>query len=385
TDYQYAATYMVDIHGNMAPSLTTWAREVFVPGLEQGMSDAGFPIFPSVSFARWGDPSSGLVAWVSAPRLSEGYTSLRNRPGLLVEVHSRKPYSVRVSATYEMLKTTLEIINKDRRALSDAIRAADELTASADFRREPFPLRFSVDRSDSVMIDFLGVKSEAVESEISGGTWYRWTGTPDTTRIPYFTKQKITASADLPEAYIVPPEWATVIDRLELHGLKMTTLGEPVTLRVDSYRFTKADWQEEPYEGRHPLRCEIEPMTEERTYPAGSVVVDMNQPLARVAAHALEPKGPDSFAGWGFFDAIFEQKEYADRDVIEQLAKQMLEDDASLRADLDARMAEDPEFAKSPRRILNWFYARTPYWDSQKNVYPVGKITDRKLVDSLQK
>jgi len=183
----------------------------------------------------------------------------------------------------------------------------------------------------------------------------------------------------------VPPEWATVIDRLELHGVELTRLGEPVKLRVDSYRFTKADWQKEPYEGRHPLNCEIEPITEERTYPAGSVVVDMDQPLARVIAHALEPKGPDSFVGWGFFDAIFEQKEYADRDVMEQLAKQMLEDDESLRADLDARMAEDPEFAKSPRRILNWFYARTPYWDSQKDVYPVGKIADRKVVESLRK
>ena len=36
----------------------------------------------------------------------------------------------------------------------------------------------------------------------------------------------------------------------------------------------------------------------------------MNQRASRVAAHILEPKGPDSYVHWGFFDTIMEQKEY---------------------------------------------------------------------------
>ncbi|UCH85689.1 MAG: hypothetical protein JSW50_08390, partial [Candidatus Latescibacterota bacterium] len=385
TDYQYAATYVVDIHGNMAPDLTRWAREVFVPALENGMAAAGHPIFPYVSFARWGDPTSGLVAWVSPPRLSQGYTSLRNRPGLLIEAHSRKPYSVRVEATYEMLRQTLEILDKNHRGLSDAIRSADRLAASDEFRKEPFPLRFSVDRSDSVMIDFLGVEYKGVQSDLSGGVWYQYSGDPVTMRIPYFAKQKVTAAAELPEAYIVPAEWGVVIDRLELHDIEFVRLSDPATVSVESYRFSSVEWQRQPYEGRHAVTCEIEPIVAERTFAAGSAVIDMNQPKARVIAHMLEPKAPDSFVSWGFFDSIFEQKEYADRDVLEQLARDMLAEDEALREEFEAARAADEEFANNPRRILYWFYERTPYWDDRKNVYPIGKITDRRVVDDLQR
>ena len=45
--------------------------------------------------------------------------------------------------------------------------------------------------------------------------------------------------------------------------------------------------------------------------------------------------------------------------------------------------AADPEMAGKPRAILNWFYARTPYWDERIGLYPVGRIMDRKVVDSL--
>jgi hypothetical protein len=38
----------------------------------------------------------------------------------------------------------------------------------------------------------------------------------------------------------------------------------------------------------------------------------MNQPTARVIAYLLEPKAEGSLVEWGFFNAIFEQKEYAE-------------------------------------------------------------------------
>jgi len=122
---------------------------------------------------------------------------------------------------------------------------------------------------------------------------------------------------------------------------------------------------------------------EERTFPARSVVVDMNQRRARVVAHILEPDGPDSFVRWGFFDAVFEQKEYADSYVMEKVAREMLAEDESLRDEFEKKKTDDPEFASSPRRILNWFYQRTPYWDPRKNVYPIGKILERGTVDAL--
>jgi hypothetical protein len=127
----------------------------------------------------------------------------------------------------------------------------------------------------------------------------------------------------------------------------------------------------------------MEKIEEERTYPAGSVVVDMNQVNARVAAHVLEPRAPDSFVLWGFFNTIFEQKEYAESYVMEKMAREMLAKDDAIRLEFEEKKKVDPEFAKSPRAILNWFFQRTPYWDTRKDVYPVGRIFDRRKVDGL--
>jgi hypothetical protein len=233
------------------------------------------------------------------------------------------------------------------------------------------------------MIDFKGVAYEGVESDVTGGTWYQFSGKPETFPIPYFTKQKILATTELPEAYIVPPEWTDVIERLGFHGIEYGTLESPARIEVSSYRFANAKWQQNPYEGRHPVRFDVEPIVETRVFPAGSAVIDMNQRRAQVIAHILEPAGPDSYLQWGFFDPIFEQKEYADSYVMERFAREMLRTDEALRKAFEEKKAADPEFAKDPDRIVSWFYQRTPYWDDRKDVYPVGKIVDRAVLAGL--
>jgi hypothetical protein len=175
-----------------------------------------------------------------------------------------------------------------------------------------------------------------------------------------------------------------VIERLELHGVKLNRLSRAQTLTVDSYRFQNPEWKQRPFEGRHELTVTLEKIKEERTYPPGSVVIDMNQPAARVVAHVLEPEAPDSYIHWGFFDAIFEQKEYAESYVMEKMAREMLANDEALRRDFETKKNDDPEFAKNPRAILNWFYQHTPYWDDRINIYPVGKIFERDQVNALR-
>ncbi|MBP2680965.1 MAG: Zinc carboxypeptidase [Candidatus Krumholzibacteriota bacterium] len=382
-DYQYAVTYIVDILGNMVPSLTDWTRDVYLANITRTMEQAGYPMSPYVYLVEWPNPRSGMVTWVSTPRFAQGYASIQNRPGILIETHQRKDYAVRVSATYEAMKQTIELLDRERAGLRNAISTADAYTASAAFREKPFPLRFQLDRSDSVLIAFKGVSYDTLTSDLTGGKWYQFTGKPETFTIPFFNKQKITATASLPEAYIVPPEWTAVIQRLAIHGVEFRQLSAPATLEVRSYRFENYKWQEEPYEGRHPVKFEAKPVVETRTYPAGSVVVDMNQRASQVAAHILEPMGPDSYLQWGFFDAVFEQKEYTDADVIEKKGREMLARDESLRKELEAKKAADPEFAKHPGRIRNWLYQHSPYWDDRKDVYPVGMIVDRKLIDYL--
>jgi hypothetical protein len=109
-------------------------------------------------------------------------------------------------------------------------------------------------------------------------------------------------------------------------------------------------------------------------FPPGSAVVPVAQTLGRVILNLLEPHAPDSFARWGFFNAIFEEKEYAEHYVLEALAREMIAKDPSLEHEFRQLLADDAEFAASPSARLRFFYKRSPYWDPQMNLYPVGRI-----------
>ena len=103
--------------------------------------------------------------------------------------------------------------------------------------------------------------------------------------------------------------------------------------------------------------------------------VPLAQKLAKVAINLMEPQAPDSLVAWGFFNAIFEQKEYGEHYVLETLAREMMEQDPALAEEFQKRLATDAEFAASPAARLEFFYKRSPYWDQQMNLYPVGRIT----------
>ena len=120
-----------------------------------------------------------------------------------------------------------------------------------------------------------------------------------------------------------------------------------------------------------------EVVKERRTFPAGSVIIPLAQASAKVALNLLEPEAPDSLVHWGFFNATFEQKEYAENYILEKLAREMLANDPGLRDEYQKKLASDPKFAANPRARLEFFYRRSPYWDKQMNLYPVGRIVKK--------
>lgn len=382
-DYQYPLTYAMEIYGNMEPGLTQWQKQTYLKEIKKEMKQADYPIFPYISFREWHNPESGIIAWAAEPRLSQGYTALHNRPGLLIETHMLKDYKTRVSATYEMLIKTLEILNNENQSLNKLIRKADSYTASDAFREKLFPLAFQA-TDDSTIVEFKGIEYEKVQSDLTGTDWFKYGDKPVTLKLPYFNDLEPTKKVKLPECYIIPPEWISVIERIKLHGIKTYKLPERKEIKVNSYRFTNVKFNNKPYEGRLRINeLEINSYQKEESFPKGSIIVPMDQKRARVIAHILEPESPDSFVKWGFFNAIFEQKEYAELYVMEKKAREMLKNDSVLKKKFEQKKKNDKNFANSPWAISNWFYKQTPYWDEKKNNYPVGKIHDNRQYKRL--
>jgi murein tripeptide amidase MpaA len=370
-DFQHAITYGVETHEMLAQPVRSWMREHYLPVLAH-LSSSGVPFMPYIFFRDDLDPMKGLQGGTAPPRFSTQYVAIQNRPALLIETHMLKDYRTRVQGTYDLLEATLNVVNEHSASLRAAVRAADETTIRGLER--PFPLQFESVDAPNQIVHFMGYKQRNTPSELSGGTWVSYLREPFEADLPRYDSVRVSVAVMPPLAYLVPPEWQEVINRLSLHGLRMERLTRETTLEVEQYRFSHPLWQQAPFEGRHPVTYTTTPFTRTATFRPGTVVVRLNQRAARVAIHALEPQAPDAFAAWGFFDAVFEQKEYAEQYVMEPIAREMLSKDPQLKREFEARLAADSLFAKNPAARLNFFYERSAYWDNHVNLYPVARL-----------
>jgi hypothetical protein len=97
----------------------------------------------------------------------------------------------------------------------------------------------------------------------------------------------------------------------------------------------------------------------------------------------LEPQSTDSFVAWGFFNAIFEQKEDAEAYILEDLAEKMLKENPELKTEFEQKIKTDPKFASDPLARLRFFYVRSPYWDTHKDAYPIVRITNESQLKAI--
>jgi hypothetical protein len=375
-DYQYNITYQHEHHEGIDAGVLDWERRVIDERVAPATESAGNLVSWYLEFIDNRDLTKGIQDFNGSPRFSTGYTPIRNRPGILIETHMLKPYRPRVIGTYDFLRFTLAEVSRDPRSLLAAVRAADEKTVAEGRTYDPtrrYPLDFALSEKP-IPYKLRALEYHTDASDISGGPYVTFGTKPVDLTVPMFREFRVTAAVAPPLYYIVPGQWREVIDVLRAHGLELQVTKQSLAFDVESYRFAEVKWAGGPFEGRLMPAFKSEKVNERRTYPAGSVIVPLAQEAAKVALNLLEPDAPDSLVHWGFFNATFEQKEYAENYVLEKLAREMLAVNPALRDEFQKQLAGDPKFAGSPRARLEFFYRRSPYWDRQMNLYPVGRI-----------
>lgn len=389
-DYQYDVTFTIDDGPNVYGPTARWIDDVVTPTLEKDVDAApGHLASPTyITLNDDTDPAKGLGFNDDPPRFSTGYMILENRPGMLVELHMLKDYKTRVTGNYELLKGLMALVNRDAAKLiklnADADADAARLGAHP-LGNQQFPLALGWGGETTPFL-FRGYKYTRQLSEVSGTMWVKYSHEPWNVSLPMATGFKVTASTVPPAAYIIPRQWTRVIDVLAAHQVEMERTTAAWTGPVETYHCSGMQWNRAPFEGRHPIfpgegarepgkfgHCDL--VTDTVTYPAGSVVVRLNQRLSKVAVQWLEPAGPDSAMAWGFFDSIFEQKEYGEAYVVEKLAREMMEKDPKLKEEFERKVESDPEFAANPYARLDFFYQHSPWYAANKvGQYPVGRL-----------
>ncbi len=100
---------------------------------------------------------------------------------------------------------------------------------------------------------------------------------------------------------LLPAVSNKVLQKLEEHGIEVVTLEEATTFDGEMFLVS------EVIQGRE---CQGHTMTmvngrfeeTEKSFPAGSFMVDLAQPLAYLAFYSLEPEPDDSLTTWNYFD-----------------------------------------------------------------------------------
>jgi hypothetical protein len=376
-DWQYDFLYAIDQHPAAAPQVVDWTKAHLGSRLFDQIERDGHLAGPYMDLVDGMNPAKGVRSGWFSPRLSNGYAVVRNRPAILVEGHMLKPYRTQVASHYCLMQRVLEELNREPNSLREAVTAADEATSKMGAAYDPaFKLPIAVgptDESEPFTLRAFAFRREL--SDISGGLRIIYDNSkPVDITTTWFNGTKVTKSVTPPLAYIIPPQWTEVIDVARAHGLSCERLAEPVTAEFESYRFSDVSFSKTPYEGRFSVTYKAEQVIEKRTYIAGSMVIPLRQPSAKVAILLFEPESSDSLVAWGFFNTVFEQKEFAESYVLEKLAREMLAADPKLREEFENRVATDKDFAGSRHDRLDFFYRRSPYYERWKDSYPVGRV-----------
>lgn len=370
-DLQYDITLSSPTEQDVAPTVGAWTRDAYRATLDAALERDGHVVGPYVEPVDFRDRTKGFVNVNFSPRYSNGYAALQNRASLLVEIHSLKPYATQVWAHYDILRRTLEVVAAQPKALVEAVAAGDRVIAAhagralhvageTDSNDEPFTYR--------------AMATTPVAASVSGAPWQRYTTEPLNVPTRIRNRLRTTAAPVVPRAYAIPAEWAVLADLLTLHGVRTERIAASRTDDAEVVRFQDVRWSSQPFEGRHLLSYKTTTNRERRALPAGTILVPMSQRAARVAFHLLEPEAPDALVRWGFLNTVFEQKEYFSEYVFQPIAAAMLERDAALRAEFDKRVREDTAFAANPRERLLFLYRRSPYYEADKDLYPVLRL-----------
>jgi hypothetical protein len=348
------------------------------------------PFYPD--FAVTDDPGSGFLLTVYSPRFSTGYFPQRNRFTVLVETHSWKDYATRVRVTRNTIIALAELIAEHGSAWRELTRQADEaatrlggtelvLDYSSAWREPTSGERAGeVGASGTTTLNFPGYAYTREVSPVSGEpvTIYD-PQRPEIWRVPFRDRVSPALVVRAPlGGYVVASAWAAEIGaRLALHGIQFETVRTASSeVRVEAFRATHAQFGTAPFEGRMRVQLSGAWQRESQDIAAGSLFVPIAQPGARLLMHLLEPQAPDSLAAWGFFNACFEQKEYMEPYVADQIARTLLAQTLGLQEEFSRRLKEDAAFAANPRARLEFFLRRHVSWDSRMNLYPVFRVDE---------
>jgi hypothetical protein len=299
----YLMTYAEPLNPATDAAIARLVREEWLPAVSRSVRERdGWDSFfygntPGEPVDRGGGgANAGWYTFDHRPRFSENYWGLRNRFGILFESYSYASFEDRVRSTHRFLVETLQFAWANATPLRD-------IAARADARGpgDSLPVRARLRQGPEIEV-VLGAVAED-RHPYTGQRVLRRLPERIPRRLADFTTFEASEYSRVPRAYLVPARLAAALELLAAHGLRTETLESQQTLEIERFRIDSSWTAPREFQG-HRERTVIGAWERaEETVPAGTVVVPMSQPLARLAFMLLEPRSDDGMLDWNVLDA----------------------------------------------------------------------------------
>jgi uncharacterized membrane protein YgcG len=349
----FTMTYETSLNPNDSKATSGLLRDVLLPTITKAAKEKhGESWFYYGGVSGTGDDRGWHSdAELAKPRYTHTYFGVRNRLGLLTETYSYASFQDRINNTYWFLEEALGFVAKNGETVRKAVATAEaesiigkQLSVRQQLVRAPEPRAIVFSPTTSERNPYVADRPYRAMVR----------GSQTTEMLPVFLTTETTETSLAPRAWIIPnvsspePEQpaggrgappagggggrggggrgagggggfggrgpagsptarliASVTDRLEAHGIKFTRTDREMPVSGEQFRIASNTIAEREYQGTHKMRTLTgawEPTSQ--TLPVGSLIIPMDQPLARLAFILFDPRSDDGFMAWNILDAM---------------------------------------------------------------------------------
>jgi Zinc carboxypeptidase len=370
-DYQYTFTCIATQHERLGTTLGNYFINEFYPDVVKSMNQKKIDVVPYVNVHST-TPDKGFEQFTDTPRYATGYTTLFNTLGFVPETHMLKSFKDRVKVTYEFMVSVIDYTDANWQKIKNIRSESHKEYVSGT----NYPMDWTIDSTKVSYIDFKGFEGKNKPSDVSGkDRLFYDRSKPFTKRIPFYGNYKPSKFISVPKSYLIPQSQWQVLDLLKLNKIDYTQLKNDTIIEVESYKIDSYQTSKSPYEGHYGhYNTKVSKKTEKLKFVAGDYVFSTKQPAVKYLLETLEPEAVDSYFNWNFFDAILQQKEYFSAYVFEDVAKDLLDKNPTLKSEFETKKQSDKAFSDNGSAQLDWIYRHSDYYEKSHLQYPVYRV-----------
>jgi hypothetical protein len=295
TVHAYHLTYAPPLHPATDPGIIAELRERWLPAVtDRVLAESGWEFFHYGNIpGTWGmEGEQGWYTFDHRPRFTTNYVGLRNRFGILSEAYSYASFEERIRAHRLFVEAVIEYATKEAPRLRAIVEEADRYLVAGQ------QVALSASRVRGDTIDILLGEVRETRNPYSGEPMRERLDVRRLERMPDYTSFEASLTIEAPAAYLVPPSESETIDRLAAHGIHTWVLDRGGPFDVQRFTVDSVEVSEREYQRRSPTVLFGAWTDATVELPSGTVVVPVDQPLARIAALLLEPASDDGLVAW---------------------------------------------------------------------------------------